>query len=52
MFTFVLPIKEVWQSERMRRTRNPVYVFWRIGGLNPSTSAFYLIGSVGSSYFV
>lgn len=31
--------KEDWQSDRMRWTRNPVYPFTGIGGLNPSSSA-------------
>ena len=31
--------KEDWQSDRMRWTRNPVYPFSGIGGLNPSSSA-------------
>ena len=31
--------KEDWQSDRMRWTRNPVYPFPGIGGLNPSSSA-------------
>ena len=30
---------EDWQSDRMRWTRNPVYPFPGIGGLNPSSSA-------------
>ena len=30
---------EDWQSDRMRWTRNPVYPFTGIGGLNPSSSA-------------
>ena len=37
--TFVLRKKEDWQSDRMRWTRNPVYPFPGIGGLNPSSSA-------------
>lgn len=32
-------VKEDWQSDRMRWTRNPVYPFPGIGGLNPSSSA-------------
>ena len=32
-------VKEDWQSDRMRWTRNPVYPFSGIGGLNPSSSA-------------
>ena len=39
----VLPLhgikEESWQSDRMRWTRNPVYPFTGIGGLNPSLSA-------------
>ena len=31
--------KEDWHSDRMRWTRNPVYPFLGIGGLNPSSSA-------------
>ena len=31
--------QEDWQSDRMRWTRNPVYPFLGIGGLNPSSSA-------------
>ena len=37
--TFVLRKEEDWQSDRMRWTRNPVYPFLGIGGLNPSSSA-------------
>ncbi len=33
--------KEDWQSDRMRWTRNPVYPFPGIGGLNPSSSAMF-----------
>ena len=33
--------KEDWQSDRMRWTRNPVYPFPGIGGLNPSSSAIF-----------
>ena len=33
--------KEDWQSDRMRWTRNPVYPFPGIGGLNPSSSALF-----------
>ena len=39
----LLPLRpekeEDWQSDRMRWTRNPVYPFPGIGGLNPSSSA-------------
>ena len=35
----LIKTKEDWQSDRMRWTRNPVYPFSGIGGLNPSSSA-------------
>lgn len=37
--TFASRKEEDWQSDRMRWTRNPVYPFPGIGGLNPSSSA-------------
>ena len=37
----LIKTKEDWQSDRMRWTRNPVYPFSGIGGLNPSSSAIF-----------
>ena len=39
IINFAYAKKEDWQSDRMRWTRNPVYHFLGIGGLNPSSSA-------------
>ena len=40
LFVLLHALKEGWQSDRMRWTRNPVYPLCGIGGLNPSPSAF------------
>lgn len=39
IINFAYAKREDWQSDRMRWTRNPVYHFLGIGGLNPSSSA-------------
>lgn len=39
LFLSIILLGEDWQSDRMRWTRNPVYSFTGIGGLNPSSSA-------------
>ena len=46
------PQKESWQSDRMRWTRNPVYPFSGIGGLNPSLSAMPQCSCKHCGFFV